>query len=63
MLMLKRKIIIRQVLQSVIDVDSNPGLTDDSLKKQTHQAPKKNRNLCTKLLQNLTHLTYFFTFI
>ena len=45
MVMLKRKNIIRQVLQSVIDVDSKPGLTDNSLKKQTHQASKKNGNL------------------
>ena len=63
MLMLKRNIIIRQVLQSVIDVDSNPGLIDNSLKKQTHQASKKNRNFCTKFLLNLTYLHYFFTFI
>ena len=37
-----------------MDVDRNPGLTDNSLKKQTHQASKKNRNFCTKFLLNLT---------
>ena len=41
----KKKKLLRQVLQSVIDVDSNPVLADNSLKKQTHQDSKKNGNL------------------
>ena len=44
----KKKKLLRQVLQSVIDIDSNLGLADNSLKKQRQQTSKKNGNLILK---------------
>ena len=44
----KKKKLLRQVLQSVIDIDSNLGLADNSLKKQRQQTSKKNGNLLLK---------------
>nr|XP_022310312.1 uncharacterized protein LOC111115763 [Crassostrea virginica] len=38
----KRTKLLRQVLQSVIEVDSNLGLSDKNLKKERKLAPKKN---------------------
>lgn len=40
----KRTKMLRQVLQSVIEVDSNLGLSDKNLKKERKLAPKKNGN-------------------
>ena len=41
----KRTKLLRQVLQSVIEMDSNLGLSDKNLKKERKLASKKNGNL------------------
>ena len=57
----KKKKLLRQVLQSVIDIDSNLGLADNSLKKHRQQTSKKNGNLLFKRFSKLNspNLYYF----
>ena len=59
----KKKKILRQVLQSVIDVDSNPVLADNSLKKQTHQDSKKNGHLFLLSFYKIKLILLIFTCI
>ena len=59
----KKKKLLRQVLQSVIDIDSNLGLADNSLKKQRQQTSKKNGNLLLKRFYKIKLTYLIFTFI
>ena len=54
----KRTKLLRQVLRSVIEMDSNVGLLDKSPKKQTNLASKKNGNLSSQFF-----FLYFIIFI
>ena len=49
----KKKNVLRQVLQSVLDIDSNLGLTDNIFNKQRHQASKKNGNYFYNVFKTL----------
>ena len=55
----KRTKLLRQVLRSVIEMDSNVGLLDKSPKKQTNLASKKNGNLSS---QFFFFISLFFLF-
>ena len=46
----KRTKMLRQVLQSVIEMDSNLGLSDENLKKERKLASKKNGNLFSQFI-------------
>ena len=55
----KRTKLLRQVLRSVIEMDSNVGLLDKSPKKQTNLASKKNGKLSSQFFVFISLFFYF----
>ena len=56
----KRTKLLRQVLRSVIEMDSNVGLLDKSPKKQTNLASKKNGNLSSQFFFFISLFLFYF---